>query len=365
MSRDCLRIACVGDIMCGDRFHMLGWGAAWCIDKHGQAFVSAQMRAVFAGHDLCLGNVECVLSDVGRREHSVRSLSMRGRAATAQYLRGWGLTAAHVANNHILEHGLEAARDTAANLRRAGITVVGGGPDDSFEPGVTASRISVKGTGVSIVGACFHNGQYAFRPGSLDQVLAVVGREQQAGLLVVVSVHWGDEFVDRPNLWQRDAARRLIAGGATLVIGHHAHVFQGVVSVSHGLVAYSMGNFIFDSISDLTRWSAILSIEMRAGQIIGLHSLPILRGLDFRPELATGEERRAVETEIVRRCGLAAEQIDDPAGYELRYRAEVAAMELEERKGLWRYVAQNMNRYRLIYWPQIFARPLRRRLRLW
>jgi len=102
-----IRIAFVGDVMCGDSFSLLGWGTASCIDKHGTGFLPEKIRQIFKAHDMVFCNVECVLSDVGRDEKSLRSLHMRGRSRTAKYLADWGVTVAHLANNHILEHGLE------------------------------------------------------------------------------------------------------------------------------------------------------------------------------------------------------------------------------------------------------------------
>ncbi len=365
MSDSILRIACVGDVMCGDQFNMLGWGAASCIDKQGDAFVPQDIRTVFAGHDLVLGNVECVLSDVDRRERSLRSMSMRGRAKTAQCLRRWGLTGAHVANNHILEHGVEAARDTVANLRRAGLVVAGAGPDDSFQPGVTASRVSVKGTAVSIIGACLHKGRYAFRPGPVEEILKVVRSEAQQGLLVIVSIHWGDELIDRPSLWQRDLAHQLRASGARLVIGHHAHVMQGIHVCDGSLVAYSLGNFIFDSRSDLTRWAAILSISVSGTVVTGYEAIPIVRGDEFRPLLAKDAEMGLLQREIDRRSRLVTEPAADRAEYERLYQAEVRELDLAHRRELWRYVMRSLPRYGPVLSGQILIRPVRRRLGWW
>ena len=64
--------------------------------------------------------------------------------------------------------------------------------------------------------------------------------------LVIVSVHWGDELIDRPSMWQRLIAREFIGAGASLIVGHHPHVVQGVDSFDGALIAYSLGNFIFD-----------------------------------------------------------------------------------------------------------------------
>ena len=40
-------------------------------------------------------------------------------------------------------------------------------------------------------------------------------------------------------------ARDLIRSGATLVLGHHPHVMQGIERLEKGLIAYSLGSFQF------------------------------------------------------------------------------------------------------------------------
>jgi poly-gamma-glutamate synthesis protein (capsule biosynthesis protein) len=360
-----VRVACVGDVMCGDQFTRIGWGAGSSIDTYGRGFVPDEITAVFHAHDVVLCNVECVLSDVGRKEYSLRSLQMRGRARTAKYLAEWGITAAHLANNHILEHGVEAARDTARNLAQAGIRVVGAGPDGSFDARVTATRMLVNEMPLSIVGACFHPGGYAFRPATFEQVLETVRTEVREGHIVIVSLHWGDELIDRPNLWQQRAARDLIHAGARLIAGHHAHVFQGVYRENGSLVAYSLGNFIFDYEFDPTKWTAILSVSIGADGVMDWKTIPIRTGPDYRPTLANGEDEAALQREIARRCDLVAEMPREPGLYEQAYRRELKSLEQAGRTLMWKIFLKDWRRHRPLFWPQALLRPIRRRLGLW
>jgi poly-gamma-glutamate synthesis protein (capsule biosynthesis protein) len=65
---------------------------------------------------------------------------------------------------------------------------------------------------------------------------------------VVVSIHWGAEYMHTPLARQKDLARMLAAAGADLILGHHPHVLQPVEILETGgrrtVVAYSLGNFI-------------------------------------------------------------------------------------------------------------------------
>jgi len=167
-----LKIACIGDVMCGDSFYALGHGVASALDRYGESFLSGEIVDILRGHDLVLCNVECVLSDVGRKENSLRRLHMRGCPQAVEYLAQWGITVAHVANNHILEQGVEAAVDTVGQLRSVGIKTVGAGTNGCFQSGIGTVALTLGDQLVTIVGACFHNGKYAFSS-KLNEVLAV------------------------------------------------------------------------------------------------------------------------------------------------------------------------------------------------
>ena len=64
--------------------------------------------------------------------------------------------------------------------------------------------------------------------------------------LVIVSMHWGKEYDHRPTDFQKALGRIAMDAGADLVIGHHPHVIQGIEFRGRGVIAYSLGNFVFD-----------------------------------------------------------------------------------------------------------------------
>ena len=63
--------------------------------------------------------------------------------------------------------------------------------------------------------------------------------------MVVVCIHADLEFTNYPSPWRVNLARRLVDYGASLVVCHSSHALQGVEYYNNGLIAYSLGNFIF------------------------------------------------------------------------------------------------------------------------
>jgi poly-gamma-glutamate synthesis protein (capsule biosynthesis protein) len=96
----------------------------------------------------------------------------------------------------------------------------------------------------------------------LERRLApLVRQSRRSHDVVVVIVHGGVEYEREPLATQVRTARALIDAGATLVIGHHPHVLQRVERYRAGLVAYSLGNFLFDNDEEAQRETGVLRVR--------------------------------------------------------------------------------------------------------
>ena len=62
--------------------------------------------------------------------------------------------------------------------------------------------------------------------------------------VIIVSMHWGDEYVLEPTESEKEIAQYLSSLGVNLIIGSHPHVIQPVGYVNDTLVIYSLGNFL-------------------------------------------------------------------------------------------------------------------------
>lgn len=63
--------------------------------------------------------------------------------------------------------------------------------------------------------------------------------------IIIVSLHWGFENEILPMPSQQRLAHDIIDWGADIVVGTHPHVIQGIEPYKHGLIMYSLGNFLF------------------------------------------------------------------------------------------------------------------------
>ena len=64
--------------------------------------------------------------------------------------------------------------------------------------------------------------------------------------LVLVHVHWGQEYDNEPNDRQKDLAKAIADAGADVIIGAHPHVLEPIEVYNGTVIFYSLGNFVFD-----------------------------------------------------------------------------------------------------------------------
>jgi poly-gamma-glutamate synthesis protein (capsule biosynthesis protein) len=360
-----LKIALIGDVMCGDSFHAVGHGVSSALDEYGLDFLPPPIVESFHRKDMVLFNMESVLSDVGRRDHSLRKLHMRGRPQAASYLAQWGLTCANVANNHILEQGRDCAVDTVRHLEHAGICVVGGGRDGLFESGLQVADLEIRGQCISVLGLCLLDEKYVYAGGrEFEHVVETIRSLSRDGRTVIVSVHWGRELMDRPTARQRRMASEMIDAGASVIAGHHPHVVQGVQCEQGRLVAYSLGNFLFDQFLADCCWSMVVTIELAGRNVVKWDCLPIVKDEVHRPMFAQGREKARLQAEVQRRCDLLTDMPDSAEEQEC-YAAEFARADAAARRALWIRLLKTLPEKKPVFWPQLLLRPIQRRSGRW
>jgi poly-gamma-glutamate synthesis protein (capsule biosynthesis protein) len=107
--------------------------------------------------------------------------------------------------------------------------------------------------------------------------------------VVVVLIHFGLESRTEITRAQRAEARAAIDAGAALVLGSHPHILQGVERYNGGLIAYSLGNFVFDGFTLPENYSAIFAATLTQDGVGEYNWIPIVVEAEL-PRLATPDE---------------------------------------------------------------------------
>jgi len=119
-----------------------------------------------------------------------------------------------------------------------------------------------------------------------NQILARIKTVRPRVDYLIVSIHWGNEYLPKPEQWRVDFARQLIDAGADVIHGHHPHVWQGQEIYKNKYIFYSLGNFIFDqSWSYETSHSQIARLTFTKDKITGSQLFPIEIRFNSQPWL--------------------------------------------------------------------------------
>lgn len=211
-------------------------------------------------------------------------------------LRDGGVTLLSAANNHIADYGREGVAETMVHLEEAGIPWVGIG--QSLSEARKPYIITIRGVRIGFL-AYFGKGEYAatdtsagFAPRIQRMIVEDVRGADTLVDYLVVNFHWGVEKAEFPEPWQVALGHAVVRAGADLVVGHHPHVLQGVERYRGGIIAYSLGNFVFGGHSRDTYGTAVLKIVLdRAGARAELLPVSVRR---YQPRPATGSVRDSV-----------------------------------------------------------------------
>lgn len=193
----------------------------------------------------------------------------------AQALADAGFDMMLTANNHCLDSGMKAARRTINALDSLGLDHIGTYHDATDRTDKVPFIKNIKGIRFGFLNYTYGTNGIPARDG---MEVAVIDREKiademklarDAGAeILVVTMHWGIEYVLRENAIQRDLAQFLIDNGADMVIGSHPHVIQPMKMVRDEMrsqdvpVVYSLGNFISNMKTGDTRGGAYIRVRV-------------------------------------------------------------------------------------------------------
>jgi poly-gamma-glutamate synthesis protein (capsule biosynthesis protein) len=257
------------------------------------AFVIPVLEAA----DLAVINLEGALSDAPLAPAQAGAIRLIAPRAFATTLARAGVDMVSVANNHALDAGPEGLVATEAALGAVGVDALGGHRRHVVREigGLRVAFMAVTDRlNAGVPGDWLR--RLAWRPSDrlhaeLPAETARFVREVQADHHVVL-IHWGHELAMAPTAAQRRLGRALVDAGARLVIGHHSHTLQPVERHGAGLIAYSLGNLLFDMRHPRTRTAGLLKVRLDAGGIVDASLTRTRAGPEDAPRLTPGPEPR-------------------------------------------------------------------------
>lgn len=317
-----VRLAFVGDMG-------FTWRLGEAIDAQGIDWFLSPLGNDLRGFDAIVGNLECAVMPTGTQPPP--SGRIQTLPCILPALKAMGIDAVTLANNHVLDGGPDGLASTRALLAQHGIAAFGAGAD--IDQARAPLMMEVGGIKLALLGVC--DAPYAYATATrggvapLDRrwLLEEVARLRGTGATVIVVLHAGTEFVFHPEPARIRLSRGLIDAGAALVIQHHPHVVQGIERHGDGLIAYSLGNFIF-RLSDNRYQRDIAGVHdgyvlavslstLAPHRVETVDLLPTRIDPEDRPALLAGDARLKAQS----RLDQLSRDIEDDALIARRYRA--------------------------------------------
>lgn len=200
--------------------------------------------------DIVFANLECQISDQnGETAHPKHNLIFTAPPEAVQSLKNSGIDIVSTANNHALDYGVEALKETIDNLRRANIPFVGTSKqkENLYKPLIIEKnniKFAIFGV-TTFVNMTFKNWRDVIATNDTGQLVRQLHAVKDSVDVVILSYHGGIEYNDRPGQGTLKFAEWCAANGVDIFLGHHPHVPYGIEKRGKSIIVHSLGNFIF------------------------------------------------------------------------------------------------------------------------
>jgi len=242
----------VGDIM-------LDRGVENLMKKNSSFYPFQKITHFLKGVDIVFGNLEGPVVREPKRI-STKNLKFTFSPDVINGLSYGNVNLLSLANNHTLDMGKSGLEETKELLEQKNINFVG-------DPVKCTKEFLFQKDGIMFFA---FNKTFPFNCKDekiVENVKSV--RMQNKREFLIVSLHWGGEYLSESLNIQKNLAHRIIDAGADLVVGYHPHVVQDIEIYNGRLIFYSLGNFIFDQyFSKETRESLAVGLEIYPSKLV-------------------------------------------------------------------------------------------------
>ena len=251
-NKNSVQISYAGDVSLADNWHIMPYYHKR--EKGIFGLLSEDIVSYMKQSDWMIVNNEFSFSNRG--EPMAKKLyTFRGNPENVNLYREMNVDMVTLANNHVYDFGLDSFLDTLDTLKQANIPYVGAGRN--LDEAIQSHYLIINGYKIAFLNATRAE-KFILTPGATENSAGVfrcydptlfanrISQEKQQSDYVVALVHFGKEDSHALEEVQVESSKLYIDSGADMVIGSHAHVLQGVEFYKGKLIAYNLGNFLFN-----------------------------------------------------------------------------------------------------------------------
>lgn len=295
-----------GDVMMGRRYLAPYFGDEVLIHpnsvKADSKEVVKHIKPYMSLADFAAVNLETQLATEKPKKRAPKSVTFFTQPEVLDSLTWAGIDYVSLGNNHTYDYLDEGLTSTLAFLDDSILAYSGAGHTE--KTALEAHREVINGTAFSMLGyvgwtgnstpkqtANESQGGAAF--GSMANIYSTIERERNTKHIPIIQYHGSQEYANEPTGVTEQRLKSGLDHGAALAVAHHPHVTQGLELYNNKLIAYSMGNFIFDQNFAATQHSFILYVWLDGEEFHRAEIVPIyVKG--YKPTPATGKHRNLV-----------------------------------------------------------------------
>ena len=265
-----------GDCTLGENYQSYDFTSYY--NKYGPDYFFSGVKSVFESDDLTIANCEGAFTESETRvlKTEEKTFWFKGKPEYADIFKRGGVDIVNLANNHVLDYGVQGYSDTQEALKQYGVDYYGN--DEVLVKNVNGINIGFYGLYLGNI--------------TIDAVSERIQRLIDKDADVIVGAfHTGIESQYFPTVFQKSIARKAIDLGTDIVIQHHPHVLQEVVWYNNKIIAYSLGNFCFGGNTNPSdKRSMIFQVKIDSYLNLAFKKIPVLISgrsdrNDYRPVL--------------------------------------------------------------------------------
>lgn len=215
-------------------------------------------------------------------------------------LKANGIDMLSIANNHTMDLSENGLLKTISHMKEYGMSYVGA--YESLEDSETKRIVEVKGVRIGVLAYTYGLNGLTI-PRGKDYLVSLIDRTRmerdirelkQDADVIVVSIHWGDEYSLLPSNSQKELASWLAEEGVDIIFGHHPHVLQQYSQIGKTQIFYSLGNFYSAQQFDSTNIGGIGKVKVSQKEFAGRSFTEVGDASFFPTAVIRDEEKRFV-----------------------------------------------------------------------
>ncbi len=296
-SNDISTLSFVGDISLADNWYIMPE-----YDKRNKGvlgILSEDTLNIMKNSEIMIANSEFTVSNRGKAMNG-KQYTFRAKPERLQIYHDMGVDLVTLANNHVYDFGKDAFLDMLDYFEEYQIPHIGAG--HNIEEAMKPYYFIVNGYKIAFLNAtraekyiltpgASENSEGVFRCYDPSNMINQIEKVKMNSDYVIAIIHFGKEGSHDLEKEQQESAKQYIDAGADVVVGHHAHVLQGIEFYNDKPIIYNLGDFIFNGNTEDT---AIFQIKLNYDGTMNYYIIPALQKNKYTSILEGNEKQRII-----------------------------------------------------------------------